>query len=97
MKQKQKQQKLADFKYNALREQMKKEAVEVATVLMMYIPVLVLRDKYGFGNKRLGDFMEYVTNTFQCLSENRLDYLDIQKAIKDETGFEIEIPNRRFI
>lgn len=41
--------------------------------------------------------VDHVTATFECLSENRLDYLDIQKVIKDETGFEIEIPNRRFI
>lgn len=56
----------------------------------LYAPLLVLRDKYGFGKKRLGDFTEYLIDEIKALESGYVSLDDIAKVIKDETGIEIE-------
>lgn len=89
--------KLNNFLHEGMKKGMKREATDVATLLMFYISLLVLRDKYGFGKKRLSEFMEHATNLLESLSESRLDFIDIRDTIKNETGFEVDLPERRFL
>lgn len=65
------------------------EYMRRATLLMFYISLLYLRDKQGYGKKRLGDFMEGCVDILNSISMELLDFNDIRKVIYDETGVEI--------
>lgn len=99
MKKKQKERmiKLQQTLNHNAKEGIKKEAVDVSLAIMFYISVLVLRDKYGFGKKRLGDFMEYSSILVKDMSDGRLDFRDIRDTILEETGVEIKLPERKWL
>lgn len=44
-------------------------AVSEAFILLLNIACIVLHDDYGFGRKRLGDFVEHVMSTWECVPE----------------------------
>ncbi|QUY65111.1 hypothetical protein GUI37_06095 [Helcococcus kunzii] len=96
MNQKQRQRKLQEFKYNAVKKGMKSEATDVAINIMNTVPLLVLRDKYGFGAKRLTEFHEHMSTMIKDIEEGRIDFVDIITVLKDEVNFEIELPERRY-
>lgn len=66
------------------------EAVQKAFAMMLYISGIVLRDKWGFGRKRLDQFFDYTLEQFDAIQQQYVSFEDIQKAIKEETGLEIE-------
>lgn len=97
MNHKQRQAKLNNFRYNAMKKGMKSEATDVAVNIMNTVPLLVLRDNYGFGAKRLNDFHKHMMAMVKDIEEGRIDFIDILTVLKDETGLEIELPERRFL
>lgn len=97
MNQKQRQRKLQQFRYNAMKKGMKSEATDVAINILNTVPLLVLRDKYGFGARRLTDFHKHMMTMVKDIEEGRIDFLDILTVLKEETGLEIELPERRFL
>lgn len=66
-------------------------AMERASIYAGLVPMLVLRDRYGFGAKRLEDFFDYMNELIKDIDEGLLDIRDIAKAISDETGLEIRL------
>lgn len=56
----------------------------------MYVPMLILRDKYGFGRKRLGDFLEAVADQMKFIEEGAVTTKDMMRAIEEETGIKFE-------
>ncbi|MFM1580849.1 hypothetical protein ABGF48_01345 [Helcococcus bovis] len=99
MKKKQKERmiKLQQALNHNAKEGIKKEAVDVSLAIMFYISILVLRDKYGFGKKRLGDFMEHASTLIKDMSIGLLDFKDIRDTILEETGVEIKLPERKWL
>lgn len=75
-------------------DKMKKDATDKAVsrafVLMMNVPLLVLRDKYGFGAKRLGKFMEYMLLQFEAIQEGYVNFDEMKTALEEETGIKVE-------
>ena len=51
---------------NKLRQQ----AIDEAFIATMAIPIYVLRHKYGFGKKRLTDFIEHILFQYSCLDSD---------------------------
>lgn len=74
-------------------QQMKDEAVKKAAdtgfLLMLGLPILVLRDKWGFGNVRLERFIDQVIEMYESFNEGYLTIEDIHQAIEEETGIKI--------
>ncbi|MFL8968914.1 hypothetical protein ACKA04_02470 [Helcococcus kunzii] len=97
MNHKQRQKKLQEFKYNSMKKGMKSEATDVAINILNTVPLLVLRDKYGFGAKRLTEFHKYMMTMVEDIEEGRIDFLDILTVLKEETGIEIELPERKYL
>lgn len=64
--------------------------VRQATLLMLYVPMLYLRDHKGYAKKRLGNFIEGCVDILSSIDSEHLDFNDIIKAIYDETGVEID-------
>lgn len=57
-------------------------------VVVAYASMLYLRDKQGYGKKRLGDFIEGFAEILSDINYSYLDFEDIIHTIKEETGVE---------
>lgn len=71
------------------------DAIKRATDLSMAVPMMVLRDEFGFGQKRLLDFHNAFVELYDSISKGYLNINDIIKTINEETGVEIVERNRR--
>lgn len=55
---------------------------------------MVLRDEFGFGEKRIDKFITAYMELYNSISEGYLDLKDIIKTINEETGVKIVERNR---
>lgn len=55
---------------------------------MMVLSLLVLRDEWGFGEKRISRFMDQLSVLIVDVSEGRLSMDDITTTLEDELGLE---------
>ena len=72
-----------------MKDEAIKKAADTAFLLMLGLPVLVLRDNWGFGTVRLERFIDQVIDMYEAFNEGYLTLDDIQKVIEEETGIEI--------
>lgn len=63
--------------------------------LMVALPMIILRDKYGFGATRLERFIGEMIEVFESIHEGYVNFHDLLNALKDETGIDIRKPERR--
>lgn len=78
---------LEGIKKKAIDETVKRvsrEAFDRTVVLSL----LVLRDNWGFGEKRMERFMDQLSELVEDVSEGRLSMMDITKTLEDELGLE---------
>jgi len=72
----------------------KAEATQAATkrafAIMLAMPMMVLRDQWGFGKKRLSLFTDRVFDIYEAYDDDRLTLLDMHKTIEKETGVVIK-------
>lgn len=66
------------------------KAVRQAFVLMMNVPLIILKDKYGFGAKRLEIFMNYMLDQFDSIEKQYVNFDDMKRALEEETGIKVE-------
>lgn len=64
-------------------------AIDTAFKLMLGIPVMVLHDKYGFGKKRLPEFMDHVMELYDSFNRGYLTLDDIVECLEKETGIKL--------
>ncbi len=63
------------------------EALHQAMVLLFGIPVLVLREQYGWGaQKRLPEFAEHIADYYQEFSEGSWTVEEYEQIVMDYTG-----------
>lgn len=55
---------------------------------MMVLSLLVLRDEWGFGEKRMERFMDQLGTLVEDVSEGRLSMDDITATLEEELGIE---------
>lgn len=55
---------------------------------MMVLSLLVLRDEWGFGSKRMERFIDQLSVLVDDVSEERLSMDDITATLEDELGIE---------
>lgn len=65
------------------------EAMDFAFRQMMLLPLMVLRDHYGFGTKRIEEYIDHVADMLDSYNRGYLDLDDIEKTLKEETGIEV--------
>ena len=65
------------------------EAMDFAFRQMMLLPLMVLRDHYGFGAKRLEDYIDYVADMLDSYNKGYLNLDDIEKTLEEETGIKV--------
>ena len=67
-----------------------KEAVSEVIELTLGIPAMVLKDKYGFGKKRLPEALDHMVDLYESYEMGYLTLQDIRKALWEEGGYQIE-------
>ena len=58
--------------------------------VVIFVSLLILRDKWGFGKKRLQDFMYEFAEQIDCLENKYVCFDDMIAAIKEETGLNVD-------
>jgi hypothetical protein len=75
-------------------QQMKKDAAKeaVGTVieLTLGIPAMVLKDKYGFGKKRLPEALDHMVDLYESYEQGYLTLQDIRRTLWEEGRYKIE-------
>ena len=75
-------------------DKIKEDATMAATrrafAIMLAMPMMVLRDQFGFGKKRLSVFTDKVFDIYEAYEEDRLSLVDMLKTIELETGVVIK-------
>lgn len=62
---------------------------ENVVVTMLVVMQIVLKDKFGFGQKRLMRFKEHFESYCESLSGGWCTYTDIEQTLHDELGVEV--------
>lgn len=71
------------------RQELRTEAVDDALRVLAYVPLMVLRDKFGFGKVRLDKFLREFAELVDCVENDYVGFEDMIETIKDETGLVI--------
>lgn len=62
-----------------------------ALMLCAGISMTYLRDKKGYGKKRLRDFMEYFISEYDLFQNDGFDIWELEKQIAEETGIHFHL------
>lgn len=73
-----------------IKENAVNQAADTAFVMMITIPLMVLRDKYNFGKKRLEAFSDYVLELYDSFDKGYITFDDLKKTLKEEVGVEFK-------
>lgn len=74
-----------------IKNEVRKEAVDTAMILLLGIPVKVLHDKYKWGTKkRLPKFGEAVLEVYEDFSKGNLSLEDFSELIYRECGIRFQ-------
>lgn len=66
-----------------------REAMDVAFMAMLSLPLITLHDKFGFGKQRLEKFADGVLEEWKCFDEGYVTIDDLKKILERETGIKI--------
>lgn len=75
---------------NKMRDEAVVQASNTAFILLLSLPLIVLRDKYGFGRKRLEDFQEFLLAQYECFSAGMITLDELKGIILAETGMQVK-------
>lgn len=81
---------MAKIDVDKMKQDAAEEAARVGFTLMMCIPALVARDKFGFGKKRLTTLVEGCMETYDAYEKGYITLDDLTETLKEETGYEFE-------
>lgn len=79
---------LTDDQIEQMKRDAAKEATRKAFLMFMSIPVMILRDKFGFGKIRLGRFMDYALVWFKSVYDDETKLMEIVKIADEECGIQ---------
>ena len=71
------------------REKIQQDAMEKSVLVLSGIPLIVLRDVFGFGEKRLTRLAEEFLKQLKCVENGKVGLDEIHDIIKKETGMEV--------
>lgn len=72
-------------------EKMKLEAIDKALERINLLPLLVLRDKFGFGEIRLNRYIDHLIIAVDDFNQGRFTLDDIEKMLKEETNVVVKM------
>ena len=84
---------MKDSEIEAIRQKALKEGCQQALFLMLAIPVMVIHDKYGTLNRKIGReerFANEVIKLYQLYEQGYVDIKDLEQCLWEEAGLRIE-------
>lgn len=81
---------LTEDQIKQIRYEERNKAIDAAFTAMLGLPLLALRDVYGFGKERLERFIDNLLEKYDSFREGYITLEDLQQTIKDETGVELK-------
>lgn len=78
---------------DAMKEEAAAKSCKLAFALMLFIPAMVIHDKYGMLMKkehRLDRFVDLCMEEYKCYEEGYVTLEDMAKILKEEAGVEIK-------
>ena len=72
------------------REKMQSEIFEISMLVLSGVPLIVLRDLFGFGKKRLKRFSDEFLKQLKCVENGAVTLEELHEIIKKETGMEVK-------
>lgn len=72
-------------------EKMKLEAIDKALERINLLPLLVLRDKFGFGEVRLNRYIDHLIIAVEDFNQGRFTLEDIERMLKEETNVVVKM------
>lgn len=66
-----------------------KQATDDIVRTLIAIPVMVLHDKWGFGQKRLERFVEQLVEVLDSYERGYITMDDLMQALRDEAGIDL--------
>lgn len=70
------------------------DAIDIALDKINLIPLLVLRDKFGFGQVRLNRYIDHFLEAVDDFNHSRFTLEDIEKMLEEETNISIRLENK---
>lgn len=78
-----------------MKQDASREAADMAFLLMLGLPVMVLHDKFGFGPVRCERFTDQVLELYDSFEKGYVTLEDIHLALKEETGITLVSEERK--
>lgn len=69
-------------------DKLKSDATSKAVEIVKLFPIWILRDKYGFGKKRITEFAEHYNELWDAYNKGYITLEDITNQLELETGLE---------
>lgn len=77
-------------------EKMKEQATDNAAAIINLMPLLILRDKFGFGRVRLERYLDHLGEMMDAYNKGYLNLKDIEKVLEDEVGLQFKWGHERY-
>ena len=71
-------------------DKLKQQATDNAAAIINLFPLLILRDKFGFGKVRIERYLDYYAVLLEAYNDGYLRLKDIEKVLHDELGLKFE-------
>lgn len=71
-------------------QQLREGATEEAIGVINLIPLMVLRDKFGFGRVRLERYLDHLYDAVDSFNKGYIDLMDVADMLVEEVGLNIE-------
>ena len=78
--------KLTPKDFKKLQEGATEEAIRVINL----IPLMVLKDKFGFGRVRLERYLDHLYDAVDSFNKGYIDLMDVAEMLEKEVGLKIE-------
>lgn len=72
------------------REEIRRKAIDEAFAYLMAIPIVILRDKFGFGKIRLDRFKEHLSRWIRIIHTDEGTLKELIHIARDECGYVIQ-------
>lgn len=80
---------LTDEQITKIKTDAAREAMDIAFIAMLSLPLITLHDKFGFGKQRLEKFADGLLSEWRCFDEGYITLDVLKKILKDEAGIEV--------
>ena len=84
---------LTQDQIDQLKQKAVDEATERAFQMFMSIPMMVLHDKFGFGQIRGSRFMDYAMIWFEAVQNGEVTLTELMNIAEDLTGVRVIMDN----